>query len=517
MADEKISAQGVAPPKSPARAIVGFAAISGLLGLVFRLDGLGDSLWLDEFGTLWAVEGGLGTVIERVYEFHAQTPFYYLLPWLAVQLFGESEIALRLPSVIFGFGTLSIVYLLGRDGWGKEAGLLAASLLSVSYFAVEADASARPYALVLFFVALMLLGFTRAVLTGSRWGRVLFIAGCSGIFAGSYVMTPMIAGVGGAYLLFRDLRVKYPISQFMLDAGVAFITVTPWLPHLWALWGRRDGLAWITEVNSTFAMRLLAPFLFAIVIGSVRAFRGDQPRVIGALTATLWAAIIGQFGVMMVLALAGTNVLSPRYAIGILIPAVVLAAMGLRAYRIGGVICLLWCVLLNGWLFYGRYQFSGTFSRTTRDDWRQAVAHLDGLLEGSRDTPVLFRSGYIEQDSVTEGRVPDAALVTLRSPGTRKPEWNIVFLTHHWDAPRREEYFERTVAAAVRDASVFYYLSCAYCYNETTGQYPFNLIEWVEGRFSGQFRVGILEAGRGMLLLRFERTLEFQPNEPDSG
>ena len=284
MAAEKTSAQDTAPPESPTWAILGFATICGVLGLGFRLDGLGNSLWLDEFGTLWAVEGGLGTVMERVYEFHGQTPFYYVWPWLSIQLFGESEIALRLPSIIFGFGTLSIVYLLGRDGWGKAAGLLAASLLSVSYFAVEADASARPYALVVFFVALMLLGFTRAVLTGSRWGRVLFIAGCSGIFAGSYVMTPMIAGVGGAYLLFRDLRVKYPISQFMLDAGVAFITVTPWLPHLWALWKRRDGLAWITEVNSAFAMELLAPFLFAIVIGSVRAFRGDQPRVIGALT-----------------------------------------------------------------------------------------------------------------------------------------------------------------------------------------------------------------------------------------
>ena len=157
-----------------------------------------------------------------------------------------------------------------------------------------------------------------------------FIAGCSGIFAGSYVMTPMIAGGGGAYLLFRDLRVKYPISQFMLDAGVAFITVTPWLPHLWALWKRRDGLAWITEVNSAFAMELLAPFLFAIVIGSVRAFRGDQPRVIGALTATLWAATIGQFGVMMVLAEAGTNVLFPRYAIGILIPDLVVCEDGCR-------------------------------------------------------------------------------------------------------------------------------------------------------------------------------------------
>ena len=99
MTAEKTSAQDTAPPESPTWALLGFAMICGVLGLGFRLDGLGDSLWLDEFGTLWAVEGGLGTVMERVYEFHGQTPFYYVWPWLSIQLFGESEAALRLPSV----------------------------------------------------------------------------------------------------------------------------------------------------------------------------------------------------------------------------------------------------------------------------------------------------------------------------------------------------------------------------------------------------------------------------------
>ena len=172
---------------------------------------------------------------------------------------------------------------------------------------------------------------------------------------------------------------------------------------------------------------------------------------------------------------------------------------------------------MTGLLFLERYQITGTFSRNIHDDWRQAVAHLDGLLEGSRDTPVLFRSGYIEQDSVAEGRVSDVMRVTLRSPGTREPEWNIVFLTYRWDVPLREHYFEQTVASALRDASVFYFLSCAYCYNESTGDYVANLKEWVEITFPGQFRVEREEAGRGIALLRFKRRLDFQPDKPDSG
>ena len=70
-----------------------------------RLYGFNRSLWLDEFGTLWAVEGSMGQLLERVQAFHGQSPFYYSLVWLWVNLLGESEIVMRGLSLILGVGT----------------------------------------------------------------------------------------------------------------------------------------------------------------------------------------------------------------------------------------------------------------------------------------------------------------------------------------------------------------------------------------------------------------------------
>lgn len=81
--------------------LAGFAICCAVLGLGLRLVGWGSSLWTDEFGTLWAVESGLVEAIVRSHSFHGQTPLYYVNVWLFVQLFGESELVLRLPSLLF--------------------------------------------------------------------------------------------------------------------------------------------------------------------------------------------------------------------------------------------------------------------------------------------------------------------------------------------------------------------------------------------------------------------------------
>ena len=81
-----------------ARSVWVFTALCGVAGIAFRLYGLDRSLWLDEFGTLWVVEANFASLIDRVFSFQGQTPFYYTCVWLAIQLFGESEVVLRLPS-----------------------------------------------------------------------------------------------------------------------------------------------------------------------------------------------------------------------------------------------------------------------------------------------------------------------------------------------------------------------------------------------------------------------------------
>src|SRR5215471_18766895 len=61
-----------------------FVVVASIVGLAFRLYGFNRSLWLDEFGTLWVIDGSFSQLMERVNAFQGQSPLYYLLAWLFV-------------------------------------------------------------------------------------------------------------------------------------------------------------------------------------------------------------------------------------------------------------------------------------------------------------------------------------------------------------------------------------------------------------------------------------------------
>ncbi len=84
------------------------------LALLIRFIGLGQSLWLDEGTTAKVVmQYDYLEIISKfsIRDFHP--PLYYLFMKLWTNIFGYSEIALRMPSVIFSITTGYFVYLIG--------------------------------------------------------------------------------------------------------------------------------------------------------------------------------------------------------------------------------------------------------------------------------------------------------------------------------------------------------------------------------------------------------------------
>ena len=87
--------------------------------------------------------------------------YYALLkPWLAV--FGTSEWALRLPSVLFGALAAGATALLGRRLFGELAGLAAGLALAASSYFVSWSQAARGYTLAALLATLATYAFVRA-------------------------------------------------------------------------------------------------------------------------------------------------------------------------------------------------------------------------------------------------------------------------------------------------------------------------------------------------------------------
>ena len=138
-----------------------------LLGALLRFYRLGgQSLWVDEILTLKAANIGGSLGLHDVLS-NIQGPLHAVLIHFIARL-STSEAALRCFSAVAGVATIPVVYLLGRDIAGRRVGLVAATLFTVSPFAVWYSQEVRNYSLLLFLSAVSTLAAWRIIVTGGR-------------------------------------------------------------------------------------------------------------------------------------------------------------------------------------------------------------------------------------------------------------------------------------------------------------------------------------------------------------
>lgn len=130
-----------------------FAAIM-ILALGLRLVGLNAPLWYDEVLTLaYFVREPWGQLVTDFSSLNNHM-FYSLQAKAVISVVGESAWALRLPALIFGMGSLAVIWLMGRQAAGRGAALIAVLLTAISYHHVWFTQNARGYTGLLFWTTL---------------------------------------------------------------------------------------------------------------------------------------------------------------------------------------------------------------------------------------------------------------------------------------------------------------------------------------------------------------------------
>ena len=96
--------------------------VMGLIGcaIALRLYDLGAGLWYDEIVTyVKYVKMPMGDLL-TTYDSENQHFLFSAMAHLCFLLFGDHVWALRLPAVLFGVGSIWVVYELGRYKWGAK-------------------------------------------------------------------------------------------------------------------------------------------------------------------------------------------------------------------------------------------------------------------------------------------------------------------------------------------------------------------------------------------------------------
>jgi hypothetical protein len=366
-------------------------------------------------------------------------------------------------------------------------------LAAVDPTLIHASADARPYALAFLMLALAILGFLVSCSKASRGARALWVfCGAATIWA-HYVFYPFVLGIVGAYLLVPDLRARYRPSQFGLDSLIHLLLVALAVPQFTQLFARRSVLDWVSTGHTGGGLLTATlPYWPLLALGVLAVWKRDDPEK--NLFRALWISLlIGALGFLL-LNMLGANVIHWRYTQGglviiILLSAASFAVVNRYAAAVAIVVGALFLVtaLERAKAAYGTYTLKGF------EDWRQATEVLGAALRGDTLTPVLFRSGFAEENEVPLGSPVTTTRAPLRGPGRVAPNWHVVSLTASWDHPEREAYFADEVLPQLDAADTFYLLS-------RSRRYAAKLVGWVEEARPGSFETRTQAFGRVVLI-----------------
>lgn len=116
----------------------------GLFLYLFQLDA--EPLWWDELLSLRDSQD-----LSTLFGHQANRPLYYLVLWLWRTFTDDTTLLLRLPSVLFGVGSLYAMQRLGAQVLGRWQGVIAGLLLALSPLLLNHSQEVRMYSMAVFF------------------------------------------------------------------------------------------------------------------------------------------------------------------------------------------------------------------------------------------------------------------------------------------------------------------------------------------------------------------------------
>jgi 4-amino-4-deoxy-L-arabinose transferase-like glycosyltransferase len=154
-------------------AIVGLAA--GIRAWDLGSSGPGLRGLDEEFTLSIASQSPLDVIADSAAE-DTHPPLYYLVLHGWMELAGDSRVAIRTPSLLFGVAAVGVLFLLGRALAGTRAGLVAAFLLALSPLHATYSQEARNYALLSLAAGLSCLAFVHALRSATRAASAGYVA-----------------------------------------------------------------------------------------------------------------------------------------------------------------------------------------------------------------------------------------------------------------------------------------------------------------------------------------------------
>lgn len=416
-----------------------------LIALILRFININQSLWLDEainVNNAAALDFKSLILNYSLFDFHPPLYSVILKAWIIAA--GTSEVAVRIPSVIFGVATVYVTYLIGRRLFEEKTALIAATLIATSPLAIYYSQEARMYSLAALAAGVSVYFFLTLLKKDSLSSWIGFITSTVAMLYSDYLPYLLIP----VYVLYltvnKKIISKNTIKTFIPAFIIIFICLLPWLVILpqqvktglstaaaspaWAqVVGSNDlknlavtfvkfTIGRISHDNDTTYALLFAPiatyisFLFIFSLMRISRYRSFLWYW---LMATILLAYLISFYVPIFAYFRLLFVLSAFY----LIISSAINTINWPPLKRTFLVAFLAINLISSYIYFAKEQFH-------RENWRDATAYV--LAKSTPQTIVLFESdltvgpfdyynsGQVEAKGGLDSFIPDPQKVKER-------------------------------------------------------------------------------------------------------
>jgi len=441
-----------------------------LLGSVLRFSGLGtQSIWLDEAVSINFASKPISQVITAEVNY---PPLYYLCLHFWIDLFGKSEVSIRLLSAILGILSIFLIYRISILLFNPTIGLLSAFILSVSPFHIYYSQEARMYSLITFLTMCSIYTFLLAIHKKKFTFWLIYIISTMLVIYTHYFGFLIILAQG-LFLLFNWKLERNNFYRWIISQAVLFILFIPWFRILlYAI--PEGGRPWLTDFNPVvrvgyvfftfsigysaiimnaiqklhFSRTLLSNlevflpsiliFISLIFIGLKNSFKNKRSSLF------LILYLIVPIGLAVIISLK-LPLLSERYLIISLPPYYIFLALGLGYIR-KGTMRRFQFILFGGYLVLVGFSLFNYYSNPNfgKEQWREVSKYIEKNIH-QKDI-ICFHKPYIsipfnyyfkgrnKEYKLPEGTISDKEdfTVKLRNDLTKYEKiWLII--SHNYD------------------------------------------------------------------------------------
>ncbi|HEV8339217.1 MAG TPA: glycosyltransferase family 39 protein, partial [bacterium] len=188
----------------------------------------------DEAYSVYIARQGFADIPRLLANYDTHPPLHYALLHLWMRLFGSSEVAVRLPSVLASLGVVALTWRLARNIAGETAAAVAAAFIALSPFQIMSAQEARMYPfLTLFGLAASFALWSLADGAEGKGSRLwIFYAAAMALALYTHHFAFLLLVAHGVYVVLVDRR-RPMLRTWSLAAAAVLLAYLPLAPALY--------------------------------------------------------------------------------------------------------------------------------------------------------------------------------------------------------------------------------------------------------------------------------------------